>query len=364
MKGKTLVVLTGVAFLAAATAFWLDRGRSPASLSGDGEPLFAGFGEQINDVREIRLSIGGSEQGITLSRDDSGWRVAERYGYAADAGAIRRLLLKLSEARVVEPKTSNPDLYARLGVEDVSAVSGEGVLLAIDGPAVSRQLIIGEVETLAGRGTYVRRPGEQPSYLVSEEMRPARSPEKWLDPDLLDVPPSLMKTVTIRHDDGEELRLLGIDGHLALDRIPEGRALSSPSATSPIGRSLEDLRLEDVLPESAFDGGTPAAVISYRLADGRLVNVRAWQIGDQRFVALQLGMALDADAPAPAESESDGGQGPEDESAAAEVPRADAETVARHSEKLAGWVFRIPVTRYDQMVRRPDDLLSPLPEGG
>jgi hypothetical protein len=38
--------------------------------------------------------------------------------------------------------------------------------------------------------------------------------------------------------------------------------------------------------------------------------------------------------------------------------------VARHSEELAGWVFRIPVTRYDQMVRRPDDLLSPLPEGG
>jgi len=364
MKGKTLMVLTGVALLAAATAFWLDRGRSPASLSGDGEPLFPGFAEQINEVREIRLRIGGSEQGITLSRDDSGWRVAERYGYAGDAGAIRRLLLQLSEARVVEPKTSNPDLYVRLGVEDVSVQGGEGVLLEIDGAAASRRLIVGEVETLAGRGTYVRRPGEKPSYLVSEEMRPARSPEKWLDPDLLDVPPSLIQTVTIRHEDGVELRLLGIDGHLALDRIPEGRALSSPSATSPIGRSLEGLRLEDVLPESEFDGGTPAAVISYRLTDGRLVNVRAWQIEDQRYVALELGMALDAEEPAPAESESDGGAGPEDESAPPEAPRADAEAVARRSEGLAGWVFRIPVTRYDQMVRRPDDLLSPLPEGG
>lgn len=364
MKGKTLMVLTGVALLAAATAFWLDRGSSPASLSGDGDPLFPGLGEQINEVREIRLSIGSSDQQITLSRDESGWRVAERYGYAADAGAIRRLLLSLSEARVVEPKTSNPELYARLGVEDVSAGSGEGVLLAIDGPATSPRLIVGEVETLAGRGTYVRRPGEKPSYLVSGEMRPARSPEKWLDPDLLDVPPSLMQTVTIRHDDGEELRLLGIDGHLALDRIPEGRGLSSPSATSPIGRSLEGLRLEDVLPESEFDGGAPAAVISYRLADGRLVNARAWQVGDQRFIALELGMALDDDAPVPDESGVDGGEGAEDESAPPVIPRADAQVVARRSEELAGWVFRIPVTRYDQMVRRPDDLLSPLPEGG
>lgn len=364
MKGKTLMVLTGVALLAAATAFWLDRGRSPASVSGLGEPLFPDFGGQINQVREIRLIVGGSDQGITLSRDDRGWRVVERYGYAADAGAIRRLLLRLSEARIVEPKTSNPELYARLGVEDVSAGSGEGVRLEIDGPAASRQLIIGEVETLAGRGTYVRRPDEEPSYLVSEEMRPARSPEKWLDPDILDVPPSLIQAVTIRHDDGEELRLLGIDGHLAVARIPEGRALSSPSATSPIGRSLEGLRLEDVLPDPEFDGGKPAAVISYRLVDGRLVNIRAWQIEDQRFVALELAMALDPDPPAADESESEGGEAPGDESAPADVPRADAGAVARQSEELAGWVFRIPVTRYDQMVRRLDDLLSPLPEGG
>ena len=242
-------------------------------------------------MEQIRLLVGGSGQTVTLDRDSDGWTVSEKHAYAADAGAIRKLLLKLSEARVIEPKTANPELYARLGVEDVGADTGSGVLLEVDGPAASPRLIIGEVETLAGRGTYVRRQGEAESYLISEELRPGRSPERWLEQSLLDVPPELLSSVTIRHADGEEVTLVGIDGHLALLRIQEGRELSSPSATSPISRGLENLKLEDVMPEADFDGGEPAAEISYRLTDGRQIKVRGWQTDAGRFVALDLGMA-------------------------------------------------------------------------
>ena len=47
---------------------------------------------------------------------------------------------------MVEAKTSNPDLYSRLGVEDVDAGSGTGVLLEIDGPTPPTPL----AETTAG----------------------------------------------------------------------------------------------------------------------------------------------------------------------------------------------------------------------
>lgn len=364
MKGKTLVVLSVVAVLAALTALWLGRDSASVSLSDSGTHLFPGFNQQINEVEQIRLLVGGSGQTVTLDRDSDGWTVSEKHAYAADAGAIRKLLLKLSEARVIEPKTANPELYARLGVEDVGADTGSGVLLEVDGPAVSPRLIIGEVETLAGRGTYVRRQGEAESYLISEELRPGRSPERWLEQSLLDVPPELLSTVTIRHADGEEVTLVGIDGQLALLRIPEGRELSSPSATSPIGRGLENLKLEDVIPEADFDGGEPAAEISYRLTDGRQIKVRGWQTDAGRFIALDLGMAQ-GDA-ATAEDE-DGGEIQADETGAASTPaavaRADPEAVGRRSGALAGWVFRISVPRYEQLVRRSGDLLRPLPAG-
>lgn len=364
MKGKTLVVLSLVAVLAALAALWLGRDSASVSLSADGTHLFPGLNQQINDVEQIRLQVGGTGPTVTLDRDSNGWTVSEKHGYAADAGAIRKLLLKLSEARVIEPKTTNPKLYARLGVEDVSTDSGSGVLLEVDGPAASPRLIIGKVETLAGRGTYVRRQGESESYLINEELRPGRSPERWLEQSLLDVPPELLSTVTIRHVDGEEVRLVGIDGQLALLRIPEGRELSSPSATSPIGRGLENLTLEDVMPETVFDGGEPAAEISYQLTDGRQISVRAWKTDANRFIALNMAMALKDDDTDDIEQ---GMQAPEDENGDAspppEVPRAEPEAVARSSEALAGWVFRISVPRYEQLVRRSEDLLRPLPAG-
>jgi hypothetical protein len=71
-------------------------------------------------------------------------------------------------------------------------------------------------------------------------------------------------------------------------------------------------------------------------------------------------MAADEAAGDPAQA--DGGDDASDaepETAPPTSPRADAEAVARRGEALAGWVFRIPVSRYDQMVRGADDLLRP-----
>lgn len=364
MKGNTLVVLSVVAVLAALAALWLGREPAAVSPSADGTDLFPGLSAQINDVRQIRLLASGDGQSVTLIRDSDGWKIPEKHGYAADAGAIRKLLLKLSEARVVEPKTANPELYTRLGVEDVGADTGSGVLLEIDGPEPPPRLIIGEVETLASRGTYVRRKDEKESYLVDEELRPGRSPERWLEQSLLDIAPQLLSSVTIRHADGEEVRLVGIDGRLALLGIPEGRQLSSPAATSPIAQGLESLRLEDVMREADFEGGPPAAEISYRLTDGRQITVRGWQTDAGRFIALDVGMALeDAAAADTADSDASLEIGGDEAITEAAAERADPEAVARRSEALAGWIFRISVPRYEQIVRRSEDLLQPLPAG-
>jgi hypothetical protein len=358
MKSRTLIALTVAALLAGAAALWLGQTSRPASLA-DGDYLYPGFAGQINQVNRIRLLAGNEAEDVTLERHDNGWSVQQKFGYAADAGAIRNLLLKLAEARVVEAKTSNPELYTRLGVEDIGAGSGNGVLLEIDGSTPPRNLIVGDVETRAGSGTYVRDPNEAGSYLISEELRPAHKAEKWLDSELLNISPDLIRSVTILHADGESVRLLGLDGHLALAMIPEGRALSSPAATSPIGRSLENLRLQDVVPAAEFDGGEALAVITYHLTDGRLVTVDAWQIGDDRYIALELGMSM--------EDENSAGSGQEGDNEAAtdtkpSTPRADVERVARESERLAGWIYRISVPRYEQLVRRSEDLLRPLPD--
>ena len=56
----------------------------------------------------------------TQTVDKETWTVAERDNYPADTGRLRKLLLELAEARLLEEKTSNPELYDRLKVEDIA----------------------------------------------------------------------------------------------------------------------------------------------------------------------------------------------------------------------------------------------------
>ena len=54
------------------------------------------------------------------------WTVAERANYPADVSKLRKLLLALSDAKIVEEKTSNPASYAIIGVEDPTMPGAAG----------------------------------------------------------------------------------------------------------------------------------------------------------------------------------------------------------------------------------------------
>lgn len=52
-------------------------------------------------------------------------------------------------------------------------------------------------------------------------------------------------------------------------------------------------------------------------------------------------------------------QQPDAEAAVPQVTQAELES---ERDRLSGWAFRIPVWKYDQINRRLDDILMPLPE--
>jgi hypothetical protein len=83
-----------------------------------GRLLLPDFAPLANDIREVRITGSESGGGVTLEREDDGWVVVERSEYPADMGKLRPLVVALSEAGIVEEKTSNPEYYDRLGLGD------------------------------------------------------------------------------------------------------------------------------------------------------------------------------------------------------------------------------------------------------
>ena len=70
-----------------------------------GQKVFPALEGRSGDVHQVVLEQG--EKTITLKKNDDGkgWGIVERGGYPVDAKKVREIVVKLSQAELIEPKT-------------------------------------------------------------------------------------------------------------------------------------------------------------------------------------------------------------------------------------------------------------------
>ena len=71
----------------------------------------------LPELRKVALQ--SSTERVTLERTEAGWGVVERSGYPVDFKRLEELLRALSQARLLEQKTSRPEYFSRLGLVDI-----------------------------------------------------------------------------------------------------------------------------------------------------------------------------------------------------------------------------------------------------
>src|SRR5262245_5822040 len=122
MKTQHLLILVAAAVVAVLAALWARSVHEPAHTVGVGTLLVPGLESKLNDVTGLSVK-GKNGASVTLVRGADIWAVKERSGYPADTGKVRKLLIGLAQAKLVEQKTSNADSYTDLGVADPTAAS-------------------------------------------------------------------------------------------------------------------------------------------------------------------------------------------------------------------------------------------------
>ena len=364
MSRRLLMILALMA--AAAVVMVTLTGRSDRDPAQDDAStvVLPGLSHGINQVERIRLTAPSGDGVITLERHSDGWSVVERDGYPADAGKVRQFLIRLSEARTLEEKTADPAFYQRLGVEDVSGETGSGVLVEITGGSDAR-LIVGKKEPRSGRGTYVRPADSSGSILVDQELAPGTTIADWVVRDIMDIPESRIVSVDVLHADGDIVEVRRNEtGEFQLANLPEGREVSAANGPATLARTLSALSLDEV--RRLEDGEPPADAARARFVteDGRQITARLWALDDDRLLALDVARTevvseatVDPDA-----GTTDGQPASQQPDAEAAVPQVTQAELESERDRLSGWAFRIPVWKYDQINRRLDDILMPLPE--
>jgi hypothetical protein len=367
----------------------VDQTEKGDTVSG-GEYLIPGLKERINDVSAIAVTGSGDTESVNITRDDDGWQVKEKGGYPADVGKLREVLLAIADARKLEQKTANPELFAQLGVAEPGAESaadsdeGRGSMIEISGDDSSDDLkyavIIGNVAQTKNR--YVRMADDNQSWLIDKNPELPPSAAGWLASGLLDVDAARIRSVSIRHEDGETLQLekaTAGDASYAVLNIPEGRELSYPTVANGIAGVLKGLTLDDV---RRSDAGELKSTSVFTTFDGLVISVHRYQDGDTAWITLAAEF-VPADVPVAASDESaaeppvseevaveqateessdQSSAEPTDESKAAQSGETAEDEAANINARHAGWQYRVPDYKGNLLARRWNDILKAVDE--
>lgn len=330
-----LAVVTVVALIVAIASYGAQNRWSQPKVSG--APLFPGLAAQSAGIARIELSQSG--KALALARDKEGWVLADRGGYPAKLDAVRALLVKVAQAELVEGKTRNKERYGLLELEDATAKDAKSRLLRLtdDKGGVIAETIVGKKRFDAfgasKGGTYVRKPGDEQTWLSNADLDVSVSVRDWVQTSLLDLAAAKIAKLTVDIP-GEEPLVIARDAadinKHALTAIPEGKKLKEGAGIDGIVRGAGSIDLEDVRKPTAGGSITVAGIAKIEADGGLVVTLKLRKDGEDHWLSL----------------ESSGGEGD---------TKKIAEEVTR---KAQGWEFKINPGKAQAILKRRADLFE------
>lgn len=376
MNAKTLTVLILVTLLIAGLAF-VGRQRREEAKAAPGVAagsLYPGLIDHVNEVEEIEIV--GPDGTLDIEHGDGGWGLASKGGYPVGFDHVKQLVMGIAQMKILEAKTSKPERYEKLGVQDAGDPDSRSSRVTLRNATgdVLADLVVGTAKyDLGTEALYVRRADEDQAWLVTGSVTVNSRPKTWLETEILKLDRDRVARVEVTQPDGEVLRVERPDGEAtewtALD-VPEGRELTSTAAPGAVGGGLTWVALDDVVKADQidFDGAVRTEFTTF---DGLVVTVRTvehdgvyWtdytaRYDPERAVAPEPEPEAEPEAePAEGEETAEAEPAAEEEQEPPRDVAAEAAEAAELNERLSGWAFAVPVYKAESFTKRMEDLLK------
>ncbi len=372
MRGaRSILILAAVTAIVVGAVLSVDREPSTAARSG--EIVFPGLLDQVNSV--VRVRVTGNEGKFTLTRDRDTWVVEEKERYAADPDRVHKLLLGAAGMKRVEPKTSNPELYPKLWLEDPSSKDAKSVRFVLENASDAElaNWVLGDRRPSKSDASrtelYIRVADDPLAWLVEGSVPGGQKIIDWLDRPVARIDRERLRAVEVVHADGTVIAVnksLPADADFALRDIPADREPDSQYRINDIGRFLEDLRFEDVAPSSSLDfAGSLDKQVQAATFDGLRVHLETVMRDGEAWAQLRAefdeGLVEKSEDAAEA-SKDEAGAAPGDTPGSlrsADEVRAEAE---RLNARWKGWAYELPSFKRDYIAKRIDELTRAIEE--
>lgn len=334
MKAGVVLGVVGVVAAVVVAVMVMPRGEREVI----GESVVPGLMDRLNDVAKVELISG--EQRLEIVRDGEGWVLPSKTGYAAKPDRVRPTLIGIAEMKRTDARTSNAEMYARVGVEDPTQAGATGTLVVMrdaSGEEIA-SVIVGRAarEGLAEQ-RYVRLPSEAQTWLAEASIDVSLDAGSWLDRALTRIGGERVQSMVVVHADGEEVGLSKAEAgqaHYDVAPIPAGFVLRSAGIADPMTKALTNLNFEDVRGSSGRLDKVPVSVV-YQTFDGLLVSIDIYDDEGENWAVLRADSMNDEMMP---------------------------EGLEELSKRFEGREFRIAAWAATNMSRRMSELVDAAPE--
>lgn len=340
-RRRNLAILAGatiIAVLLALVALWQQANIGRPTYAS--EQFFPGLARHVRDAARIHIvSKSGGTFDIAFM-PEKGWVVPSRADFPASFDLVRRTLVGLAALQTIEPKTARTDWLHYIGLE--GPLKGDGIEITVrdDKNQVLAALITGKSEDIGdasgAMGLFVRRPGENQSWLTRSVLDPRATLSDWLEKTVMDVDRARIQEVDVEPAGSASFtvrRELPNEPDFKLAPIPSGKSVSDPAAPDGVASAIAGFGFDDVRPAREFDfsDATTTARTVTKTFDGLIVSASVKRQGADYWAIIS------ADSFKPA-------------------ARAEATAINAHA---SGWAYKLPAYKGQLFMTTLDSLLKP-----
>ena len=332
-RQSALLLLLGLLVLTGGWYFGnFSRAPEHTEIAADGL-VFPALAPSLQNAARIEITSKGKT--LLLVRQGDAWGVADRGGYPVQREKLREVLTGLTELRLIEPRTADPAQFARLGLDDPAKPDSTATLLRVlDGAGKPiAELITGHrrVRTQGNvpESIYMRRPGEDRSWLAEGRLAVDADPTLWLDRDIMNIDHARIAAVTVTRGDTK----------LEFSRDGDHLVLKAPAEHPP----LDDFKLEEI--SRAFETLTFQEVKEAKDTPGEKIGTGLFVTTDGLTITATL---FRAGAEIWARFDVAGTDAGKDEA-------------ARLAARVTGWAYQLGAWKEKALTPALDDLKAPPP---
>ena len=341
MNIKTFYILIACLLIGAGAYYFTSFDSSINAADKIGTSFAPELLGSLNNVTKVEITGPQNQVLSTLIKSNDTWLVEERNQYPADISKIRTSLLAIAEAKIMEQKTSNPDLYSKLGVEDVSSESAQGVKVLLEYDGKVSNIVIGKPGPQINKTRYVRNQDSNTSWLIDRKIDLNHDAAYWLRKDILSVEPDEVLEVIISLADGSRLDIKNTnqeENSFEVTNLSDPESQVVDAELHQVTNALSSFQLLDVVTDtSVFGDENKSMQVSYHLKNGIVINLTGYEIEQDNFVAIDV-----------KESIKDG----------MNIDNQVKEEISQLQETTAGWIYKIPNVTYDSIHKSEPDVLA------